>query len=238
MAEMENLFDENILVPSVKGAAFFILLYEHFEDVVINTVKDVYSIPCFLDGKMYYSIDDEYIKALSDKIENKEKAPFISYEHQLHRAREERDIYVNEIIRTSSMDDGKRFRGSLNWLKENGAFSETDVDRILQIRKRRNSIVHELLITLSNGLSEDDSKMMVELLAFNRRVNSWRFTEIDAPCLGYRMPEGATPDDVMGGDDTILLGIFRILFLDEGKQFKEALDELRQKYNSGKKNEE
>ena len=238
MTEMENLFDEGILVQNIKGAAFFVLLYEHFEDVVINTVKEVYSTPRVLDGEMYDSIDDEYIKALSDKIKNKEKAPFVSYEHLLHRAQEERDIYVNEIIRTSSVNDGKRFRGSLNWLKENDVFSEAEVDRILQIRKRRNSMVHELLITLSEGLSEDDGKMMVDLLAFNRRVNSWRFMEIDAPSMGYKLPEGVTPDDVMGGDDTVLLGIFRILFLDEGKQFKEALDELREKYNSEKKNQE
>lgn len=38
MSEIENLFDEEYLVPNVKGAAFFILLYEHFEDVVISTV--------------------------------------------------------------------------------------------------------------------------------------------------------------------------------------------------------
>lgn len=175
---------------------------------------------------------------LSDKIKNKEKAPFVPYEHQLRRAQKERDVYANEIIRSSSMNDGKRFRGSLNWLKENDVFSEAEVDRILQIRKRRNSMVHELLITLSEGLSEDDGKMMVDLLTFNRRVNSWRFMEIDAPSMGYKLPKGVTPDDVMGGDDTVLLGIFRILFLDEGKQFKEALDELREKYNSEKKNQE
>ena len=38
MSETENLFDEEYLVPNVKGAAFFILLYEHFEGDVISTV--------------------------------------------------------------------------------------------------------------------------------------------------------------------------------------------------------
>ena len=38
MSEIENLFDEEYLVPNVKGAAFFILLYEHFEGDVISTV--------------------------------------------------------------------------------------------------------------------------------------------------------------------------------------------------------
>ena len=56
MSEIENLFDEEYLVPNVKGAAFFILLYEHFEDVVISTVKEFYSSPCSLDRELnhYY----------------------------------------------------------------------------------------------------------------------------------------------------------------------------------------
>lgn len=241
MSEIENLFDEEYLVPNVKGAAFFILLYEHFEDVVISTVKEFYSSPCSLDGILYSSIDDEYIKALKDKIAKHEEDEFFPYKHQLKRAEEEREVYRSEIIRSkknADTSDGKRFRGSLNWLQENNVFSKEEVERILQIRKRRNSIVHELIAELSKGLSDDDGKMIVELLEFNKRINSWRFMQIEVPILGYEFPEGATPEDVMGGDDTVLMGIFRILFLNEGKQFEEALSKLTQENVYGKKKAE
>ena len=86
MTEIENLFDENLLLPNLKGAAYFILLYEHVEDSVISAVKECYSIPCVLDGKMYSSIDDDYIKALKEKIAAGEKSSFAPFELQLRQA--------------------------------------------------------------------------------------------------------------------------------------------------------
>ena len=67
MSQFENYLDKDILLPNVNGAAYFILLYEWFEDRVISTVKDFYSDPCMLDGKEYRDIDDKYIKALKKK---------------------------------------------------------------------------------------------------------------------------------------------------------------------------
>lgn len=68
MSVVENLFDEELLVPNLKGIAFFILLYEHFEDTVIYTVKEFYSTPCVFEGKLLLSIDDEYISLLKKKL--------------------------------------------------------------------------------------------------------------------------------------------------------------------------
>ena len=39
MSGIDNLFQEETLLSNIKIAAYFILLYEHFEDVVISTVK-------------------------------------------------------------------------------------------------------------------------------------------------------------------------------------------------------
>lgn len=40
--------------------------------------------------------------------------------------------------------------------------------------------------------------------------------------MEIELPDGAAPDAVMGSDDVLLTGIFRILFCNEGEQFKEA----------------
>lgn len=53
MLQIENYFREEELVPNVKVVAYFILLYEHFEDMVIETVREFYSTPCMLDGKPF-----------------------------------------------------------------------------------------------------------------------------------------------------------------------------------------
>lgn len=231
MTEIENLFDEGLLLPNMKGAAYFILLYEHFEDMVISAVKECYSEPCTLDGEMYSSIDDAYIKALQDKIANGETNAFNPYDRQLKRAIQDRYRYIEEIIRVKTESDrekdGKRFRGSLKWLQEDGALSEMEVSRVFQIRKRRNDIVHELLKVLSEGLTDEDAGMISDLLSINHKINIWHFREIDMPALGIELPEGATPEDVMGGDDVILSGLFRILFLNEGAQFKEEIENIK-----------
>ena len=227
MSEAENLFNEDILKPNVNAAAYFILLYEHFEDTVIRTVKEFYSIPCVLDGVQYSSIDDKYVKALKEKVQNHKNDASVPYALLLRRAEKNIESYETDVmaaVRRNKCTDGQRFKGSLKWLQGHDVFSEEEVDQILHIRTRRNDIVHELLKVLSEGLTEDDAKMIAALLDFNGRVNNLRFQQIDMPALGIDLPEGASPEDALGGDDVVLMGIFRILFCNEGEQFKDALE--------------
>ena len=65
--------------------------------------------------------------------------------------------------------------------------------------------------------------MIVKLLKLQQRINTWRFQQIDMPIMEIKLPKGANPDDVMGGDDAILESMFRILFCGESPQLKEAL---------------
>lgn len=58
MSGIDNLFQEETLLSNIKIAAYFILLYEHFEDVVISTVKEFYAHDCVLNGQLFLSIDD------------------------------------------------------------------------------------------------------------------------------------------------------------------------------------
>ena len=60
MSGIDNLFQEETLLSNIKIAAYFILLYEHFEDVVISTVKEFYAHDCVLNGQLFLSIDDAY----------------------------------------------------------------------------------------------------------------------------------------------------------------------------------
>ena len=66
--------------------------------------------------------------------------------------------------------------------------------------------------------------MIGELLSLNQRIGAWRFQQIDMPIMEIELPDGADADDVMGNDDVLLTGIFRILFCGEGEQFKEVFD--------------
>lgn len=147
------------------------------------------------------------------------------------QAKHDRERYNSEVIRKKKKadkgGDGKTFKGSLCWLQESGAFKEDDIKRVLQIRNRRNEYVHELFKILSEGLSEDDALMIADLLKFLRRLNGWRFEHLELPVMGMSLPDGIIPSVVMGGDDATLMGLFRILFCNEGEEFKKALDSIR-----------
>lgn len=223
MSGIDNLFQEETLLSNIKIAAYFILLYEHFEDVVISTVKEFYAHDCVLNGQLFLSIDDAYIQCLEKRIENGEK-PCTHLKHSLVSAKRERKIYKKEILGSKKNEDAKALRGSLKWLQEHYVISEEENELIFSIRKRRNTLVHELLKEIGNGLDEQDIQMIVKLLKLQQRINAWRVKQIDMPIMEIKLPKEVKPDDVMGGDDAVLESMFRILFCGEGPQFKEALE--------------
>ena len=228
MFKVENFFQEEMLLSNIKIAAYFILLYEHFEDIVISTVREFHSNTCVLDGKMYSSIDDAYIRCLEKKIESGEEKN-IPLKCRLASAKRERDNYKKAILGSKQEEDAKALRGSLRWLQEHNVISAEENDLIFSIRKRRNTIVHELLKEIGAGLAEQDVQMIVTLLEFQQRINAWRFQQVDMPVMGIELPQGTDAKNILGGDDAILTGIFRILFCGEGPQFKEALEKGQMK---------
>ena len=236
MSEIENFYNEDTLKANINGAAYFILLYEHFEDVVISTVRGFYTNLCVLDGIAYEDIDNLYIKALEKKIEKGENDSPIPYRILLSSACRKRQVYFDEVLKPKENEDkekdGLKMKGSLRWLQDKGVVSESERCRILAIRKRRCTIVHELFKILGEGLTEDDAKMIGELLSFNRRINNWHFQQIDMPIMEINIPEDTSAEDVIGIDDMTLSAIFRILFCNEGDSFKEALEKAMKSHDS------
>ena len=114
------------------------------------------------------------------------------------------------------------------WLQGQEAITDEDSTRISQIRSRRNVIVHELLSILGEGLSEEDAKMISELLELNQKINRWYFLHVDALIMGYNVPDDTSELNIFGGDDVILQGMFRILFMNEGEQYKKILEQAKE----------
>lgn len=223
MLQIENYFREEELTQNVKVAAYFILLYEHFEDMVIETVREFYSTPCMLDGKPFSNIDKEYIQLLEEKVEQGESSR-IPFKIRLAGARRARAVYQKEVLNKTKKEDARVLRASLNWLQDRAVISKKENTKIMRARKRRNELVHELFQEIGKGFSDEDAKSIADMLNVQQRINAWKFQQIDMPLMEIELPEGANPNDVMGGDDMILNVIFRILFCGEGEKFKEALD--------------
>ena len=91
---------------------------------------------------------------------------------------------------------------------------------IVQFIYEMDTLVHELLKEIGNGLDEQDIQMIVKLLKLQQRINAWRVKQIDMPIMEIKLPKEVKPDDVMGGDDAVL----ESMFCGEGPQFKEAFE--------------
>ena len=224
MWHIENYLQEDNLLSNMKIAAYFILLYEHFEDLVIDTVREFYTSPCILDGKLFSDIDDAYINLLKEKVEKGEEVGSIPAAFVLAEAEQARAVYQKEVLGEKKENNARKFRGSLNWLQKHEGITEAENAKILKIRDRRNEITHGLLQKIGEGMTDEDVQMIGELLSLNQRIGAWRFQQIDMPIMEIELPDGADADDVMGNDDVLLTGIFRILFCGEGEQFKEVFD--------------
>ena len=224
MWHIENYFQEDNLLSNMKIAAYFILLYEHFEDMVIDTVREFYTSPCILDGKLFSDIDDAYINLLKEKVEKGEEVGSIPAAFVLAEAEQARAVYQKEVLGEKKENNARKFRGSLNWLQKHEGITEAENAKILKIRDRRNEITHGLLQKIGEGMTDEDVQMIGELLSLNQRIGAWKFQQIDMSIMEIELPDGADADDVMGNDDVLLTGIFRILFCGEGEQFKEVFD--------------
>ena len=224
MWHIENYLQEDNLLSNMKIAAYFILLYEHFEDMVIDTVREFYTSPCILDGKLFSDIDDAYINLLKEKVENGEEVGSIPAAFVLAEAEQARMVYQKEVLGEKKENNARKFRGSLNWLQKHEGITEAENAKILKIRDRRNEITHGLLQKIGEGMTDEDVQMIGELLSLNQRIGAWRFQQIDMSIMEIELPDGADADDVMGNDGVLLTGIFRILFCGEGEQFKEVFD--------------
>lgn len=224
MWHIENYLQEDNLLSNMKIAAYFILLYEHFEDMVIDTVREFYTSPCILDGKLFSDIDDAYINLLKEKVEKGEEVGSIPAAFVLAEAEQARTVYQKEVLGEKKENNARKFRGSLNWLQKHEGITEAENAKILKIRDRRNEITHGLLQKIGEGMTDEDVQMIGELLSLNQRIGAWRFQQIDMSIMEIELPDGADADDVMGNDDVLLTGIFRILFCGEGEQFKEVFD--------------
>lgn len=224
MWHIENYLQEDNLLSNMKIAAYFILLYEHFEDMVIDTVREFYTSPCILDRKLFSDIDDAYINLLKEKVEKGEEVGSIPAAFVLAEAEQARAVYQKEVLGEKKENNARKFRGSLNWLQKHEGITEAENAKILKIRDRRNEITHGLLQKIGEGMTDEDVQMIGELLSLNQRIGAWKFQQIDMSIMEIELPDGADADDVMGNDDVLLTGIFRILFCGEGEQFKEVFD--------------
>jgi uncharacterized protein YutE (UPF0331/DUF86 family) len=125
----------------------FVLLYESFEDMSIQYVKELFSEETLKQNK-----DGTYITVWKVKEE---------------MADEYREKIIERIIHKKP----NKIENSIKWLEENNKISNGDFDTFEKIRNQRNYYVHELDKQLAIGVSESDADSFVELVSLYNKIN-------------------------------------------------------------------
>lgn len=106
----------------------------------------------------------------------------------------ESDTYKKEVRSFNRKD---ALAASLCWYKEAGALSDQDVQTLLNIRMRRNILVHELHSVLLTGLTPQDKEMLDQLISLYQKLDFWWLENIEIPTREGIEAEGCdiTPEN-------------------------------------------
>lgn len=195
--QLLNIYDEDNLRTNIDGAAYYILLFEAFKDMVSSCVKFFYQTEELMDGTLICRISEKYKIDVSSKKYKKANGKF------------SRDEFYSQLI----------------WLKDREVINEEDINRLFEIRKRRNSIVHELLEVLADGLDKRDAELLGDLMRLYMKIDNW-FFKIDMQILEKTFSNEYDIDNAQSLTAMHLMCIFRIVFNGKGKAFKEAMQEI------------
>ena len=91
---------------------------------------------------------------------------------------EESDDYKKKVRKLERQIDD----ASMRWFVNAEAIAGDDYELYQKCRKRRNEIVHELLLNLNQGFSQDDIKLFSDMIDLYQRIDRWS----EAPAERYR----------------------------------------------------
>jgi hypothetical protein len=77
--------------------------------------------------------------------------------------------------------DKKVFKASLLWLQDQEAINEEDIIKILEIIDYRNTVTHEMMDLLFNGVSQNLPKYFANLIAISIKFEKWWTLNIEIP---------------------------------------------------------
>ena len=194
--QLFNLYNEDILRTNINGCAYFILLFESFKDMISSCVDFFYIIEAVEKGELV----TKYTKNYKKEVCNPRFIPAIG-----------------KVIKD-------RFILNLEWLVSRKVILEEELILLIDIRKRRNKIVHELFEVLADGLEESDAKLIAALIKIYLKIDNW-FFRINMDINGIQFLSEEL-NDGQSIEATHLISIFRIFFNNEGEAFQKAIKDL------------
>lgn len=143
--------------------------------------------------------------------------------------------YVS-VIRNRIVDDKgnkDRTKASFLWLVDQGAITSADYDKFLQIKKIRNKYAHELSNVIMLGIQENEIALLFDMHSLYSAISRWFFVEIEAPIMGYGIPENTDASSIQNGANIAFSIMLNVLYNGKSEEYKDMITSIKE----GKKHE-
>jgi hypothetical protein len=108
------------------------------------------------------------------------------------------DDYKKEVL-SLHPDPKAKFIASCRWFQNEGVLSDADVTEILQIRKHRTDIAHEMPNVLLNPQTQIDEAKLMRISELLSKIDRWWITMMEVPLHEEFDGQQVRPEEVKSG---------------------------------------
>ena len=126
----------------------------------------------------------------------------------------------------------KPFEASLRWFANHKVITESDVNKVLSIELRRHSFVHELYNVVHNGISDEDTQLLADLVSIYKKIDSWWIYNVEIDWDEIKDTDNVKQDECISGSLMMIDVMINILLKGEGESYRECLAQIKETVTS------
>ena len=136
----------------------------------------------------------------------------------------ETEKYKNKVRKLAQ----KPFEASLRWFLEQDVITQEELERALTIELHRHSFVHELYNVVHKGISDEDIKLLADLISIYREIDSWWIYNVEIDWDEIKDPDNVKMDECCSGSLMMIDVMINILLKGEGNVYSECLSQIKE----------
>ena len=140
----------------------------------------------------------------------------------------ETEKYKREVRKLAN----KPFEASLRWFANHKVITESDVNKVLSIELRRHSFVHELYNVVHNGISDEDTQLLADLVSIYKKIDSWWIYNVEIDWDEIKDPNNVKQDECISSSLVMIDVMINILLKGEGESYRECLAQIKETVTS------
>ena len=97
---------------------------------------------------------------------------------------------------------------------------------------RRHSFVHELYNVVHNGISDEDTQLLADLVSIYKKIDSWWIYNVEIDWDDIEYPDNVKQDECISGSLMMIDVMINILLKGEGESYRECLAQIKETVTS------